>query len=166
MSDMMRPEDERAGRPAGAAAEHGPGQHDLVGRPVVDQRGERLGTVEGVYVDEDERVLYVALESGWYGEERHVMPASGLKPGPDEALVSEHPRETVAEAPRIAGERGLTIDDLSAVHEHYGLASLDDLLAARQTTPAPTPEIAKAELASAVREGLDPTTTVFRRWGV
>jgi hypothetical protein len=166
MSDMIHPDQARHDGPSSAATEHGPAQHDLVGRTVVDERGERLGTVDGVFVDEDERVLYVAIDSGWYGEERHALPASALGHGPEDTLVSGYPRQAVADGPRITGTDGLTIEDLSAVHDHYGLASIDDLLAARQTTPAPTPEIAKAELATAVRQGMDPGQTVFRRWGV
>ncbi len=60
----------------------------------------------------------------------------------------------------------LSLDDLSHVHEHYGLASYEDVIAARQTSPAPTPEIARAELASDVRSGRDPLDVAVRRWGV
>jgi hypothetical protein len=37
---------------------------------------------------------------------------------------------------------------------------------ARQTTPAPTPEIAEAEVADAIDRGDDPNKVAVKRWGV
>lgn len=139
---------------------------DLMDRPVVDELGERLGAVDGVFVDEDGRPLYLALDSGWHGAERHLLPVESVLRATDGSLVSRFGRERIAAAPRVEGDDALSLDDLSHVHEHYGLASYEDVIAARQTSPAPTPEIARAELASDVRSGRDPLDVAVRRWGV
>lgn len=138
---------------------------DLVGREVVDMRGERLGRVDAVFVDDDETPRYLAIETGWYGAERAVLPVEGIDRGADGNAVSRYPRAHVAEGPRVDRDKALRVDEASEIHEHYGLGSIEGARRARQTAPAPTPEIAEAEIASAVRGGGDPGHVVARRWG-
>lgn len=52
----------------------------------------------------------------------------------------------------------LTLADESDVQEYYGLESYRDILEARQTAPAPTPEIAEVELQAAISRGDDPSS--------
>lgn len=164
-------QERRAGAPDGgtddaqrdrAAAAH----PELMGKTIVDRDGEMIGTVDGVYVDEDDTPRYVAVDTGWFGEERHVIPLDGMRRRSDGTLMTPSDKTTIADGPRGVGNKGLTVDDIAWVHEHYGLESIDMILAARQTTPAPTPEIAKAEIASAMRSGRDPAEVVIRRWGI
>lgn len=167
--DPGRHDDDVPGRRAEAPRdqEDRPAVHpELMGRTVIDRDGEMIGTIDGVYVDEDDTPRYVAVDTGWFGEERHVIPVDGMRRRSDGTLTTPADKRTIADGPRGVGNRGLTVDDLAWVHEHYGLESIDMLLAARQTTPAPTPEIAKAEIASAIRSGRDPAEVVVRRWGV
>ncbi len=136
---------------------------ELMGAVIVDERGPRLGCVAGVFVDEDERPLYVAVDLAAGDGEARLVPIEFVLRAPGGALVTRLGVDRIAGAPRIAPDADLGIDDLSAAHEHFGLASYEDLMAARQAAPAPTPEIARAELASEVRSGLDPLEPTIRR---
>lgn len=121
--------------------------------PVRDRDGELLGHIDEVFTDEQGRTRFLAIDSGWQGGERVLLPGSLLAVDPDGELRSEADRERVATAPRIRRGQALTIDLTADVEEHYGLPGIDDEIAARQATPAPTPEIAKADLADRRREG-------------
>ena len=139
---------------------------DLMGWPVIDELGERLGAVDAVVVDEGGRPLHLALDSGWHGAERHLFPVEFVLRATDGSLATRFGRERMAVAPRVEGDDGLSLDDLSHVHEHHGLASDEDVIAVRQTSPSPSPEFARAELASDVRSGRDLLDVAVRRWGV
>jgi hypothetical protein len=117
-------------------------------------------------VDVDGRPPYLALDSGRHGAERHLLPVESAPRATDGSIVCRSGRERIAAAPRVEGDDGLSLDDLGHVHEHDGLASHEDVIAARQASPAPTPEIARAELASDVRSGGDPLDVAVRSRGV
>ena len=52
-----------------------------------------------------------------------------------------------------------------AIYGHYGRTGYWDAIRARQTAPAPTPEIAEAEVQDAIRRGDDPNQVAVKRWG-
>jgi sporulation protein YlmC with PRC-barrel domain len=147
-----------------------PATEDLVGRPVYDENDEKIGTVAGLYLDAtDGEATYLAVESGWFGTRRHVIPLDDVTArgtDPDKDIILPYSRETLSSAPTFGEHDDLTLRDESEVHEHYGLESYQNILDARQTAPAPTPEIAEAEMQAAVRRGDDPSNVRTKRWGV
>ena len=110
-----------------------PDLDQLKGMNVYDLNDEKIGSVEGVYVDGDQ--IY-----GHYG-----------RTGYWEAV---HARQTTpAPTPEIA--RAEAADDLARGRDGRRLNEPDDRLtvAERQSTPAPTPEIAEAAIADEMARG-------------
>ena len=147
-----------------------PATGDLVGRPVYDENDEKIGTIAGLYLDPaDGEAKYLGVETGWFGTRRHVIPLDGVTArgsDPDKDILLPYSREKVSLAPTFAEDDDLTLRDESDVQEHFGLESYQDILDARQTSPAPTPEIAEAEMQSALNRGNDPLSVRTKRWGV
>lgn len=147
-----------------------PARDELVGTPVFDANDDGVGTVKGVYVDPaDGSPRYLAVDSGWFGDRRHVIPvdeASARGTDPDKEILLPYSREKLSKAPTFEEDRELTLRDESAIQEYYGLESYEAMLEARQTAPAPTPAIAEAELKAAIDRGDDPGAVRVKRWGV
>jgi sporulation protein YlmC with PRC-barrel domain len=145
-----------------------PAVEHLVGRPVYDSSDEKVGTVEGLYLDRvDGTARYLAVESGWFGNRRHVIPVDDLSArgtDPDKEILLPYSRERLSNPPTFGEEHDLTPRDESELQEHYGFESYHDILDARQTSPAPTPEVAEAELKAAVDRGDDPMVVRTQRW--
>jgi len=147
-----------------------PATDDLVGRPVFDADGEKVGNIDGLYLDpQDGSVRYLAIETGWFGERRHVIPIEDVTArgsDPDKEILLPYSRRTLSLAPTFVPDEDITIADESDVQEHFGFESYRDILEARQTTPAPTPEIAEAEIQDALSRGDDPLSIRTKRWGI
>lgn len=147
-----------------------PATEDLVGRPVFSENDEKIGTIDGLYLDPaDGAARYLAIETGWFGTRRHVVPIDDVTArgtDPDKEILLPYSRETLSLGPTFGPDDDLTLDDESDVQEHYGLESYREILRARQTAPAPTPEIAEAEMQAALSRGNDPLSIRTKRWGV
>lgn len=148
-----------------------PSLEELAGMEVCDVAGERIGTVEDAYTDtEGGYVRYLGVKTGWLGTRRHVIPVDDVHmefDGDDEPFLSvPYERDQMREGPAMDEADGLTRDDEQRIYGHYGRAGYWDAVRARQTPPAPTPEIAKAEVQDAIDRGDDPNTVAVKRWGV
>jgi hypothetical protein len=112
------------------------------------------------------------VSTGWFGTRRHVIPVDDVRVESDEArdpyLVVPYAKEQMAEGPTFSREDDITTAHEQAIHAHYGRAGCWDdarrgAVRARQTTPAPTPEIAEAEAVGATDR--DEDREAVRRWG-
>jgi hypothetical protein len=147
-----------------------PATDELVGRPVYDADDQKIGDVEGLYVDNHEGAArYLAVQSGWFGPNRHVIPideATARGSDPDKEILVPYTRDELSGAPTFEDGHELTLRDERRLQEYYGVESYQEVLDARQTSPAPTPEVAEAELEAAINRGEDPRSVRTRRWGV
>lgn len=133
-------------------------------RPVHDGDGGRIGEVVDVYVDrETGQVLYLAVDSRWFLGRRHLIPAADAVVDRDRVELPYGP-ELLSVAPTFEPGADLTLQDESDVLVHFGFEGYEDVLRARQTPPAPTPEIARAELGAELRSGRDPVGMRAARW--
>src|SRR4051794_15117894 len=91
------------------------------GRDVLTTDGDRLGTVDLIFLDEatdqPEWVL-VRLEDG---DRSAFVPLAGANVE-DRAIRVEPDRERITAAPRMAVEETLSVADERRLYEHYGLA--------------------------------------------
>jgi sporulation protein YlmC with PRC-barrel domain len=129
----------------------------LRGLPVFTADGERIGAVEDLYVDaEGGYVRYLAIETGWFGGRLTVVPVDDVRVAGDDRLALPYTTPELRAAPSYEVFDDLTISREAEVYGHYGLTPYWDIVRARQSTPAPTPEIAQAEAADpAVRAPAD-----------
>ena len=96
------------------------------------------------------------------------MRTSARKDG-DSYVVVPYTAEHLKGAPTFGDDDEVTPEREREIYEHYqrvGYWDDDrDIVRARQTEPAPTPQIAEAEVADAVRRGHDPRRVRVKRWG-
>ena len=87
----------------------------------------------------------------------------------DTYVVVPYAADQIKNAPTFGDEDELTLERERAIYDHYQRVGYwedtRDIVRARQTEPAPTPQIAEAEVADAIRRGDDPRRVRVRRWG-
>jgi hypothetical protein len=142
----------------------------LAGMKVRDVDGEKIGTVDDSYTDAQGSYLrYVAVKTGWFGSKRHLIPIDDVHvegEGRDTYLVVPYSKDRLREGPTFERDQSFTRAHEEDVYSHYGRTGYWDAVRARQTAPAPTPDIAEAEVADAIDRGDDPNTVAVKRWGV
>lgn len=143
---------------------------ELEGMEVRDASGEKIGKVDDAYTDTNSTyVRYLAVKTGWFGTKRHMIPIDDVRvesDGGDEYLTVPYSKDQLRDAPTHERDEDFTHRHEEATYGHYGRAGYWDAVRARQTTPAPTPEIAEAEVQAAIDRGDDPNGVAVKRWGV
>jgi hypothetical protein len=81
-------------------------------------------------------------------------------------LVVPYDKDDLREAPAHDPDEDFTRAHEETAYDYYGRTGYWDAVRARQTAPAPTPEIAEAEADDAIRRGDDPNQVAVKRWGV
>lgn len=165
---------------------------ELGGMTVRDASGDKVGKVDDGYVDEQGSYLrYIAITTGWFGTKRHLIPIDDVRYVQDDGdrfLQVPYDKDRLKAGPQHDADEHVTRGHESDVYSHYGRTGYWDAVRARQTTPAPTPEVARsgdasdldarqtapaptpeiaqAEADAAVGRGDDPRTIAVKRWGV
>ena len=120
----------------------------LRGMAVRTTDGEKIGKVKDVYLDAEARhARYLLVKTGWFSGS-HVVPVDDVTyvdDGDDAYVAVPYAEEQL---------KGAGYWDQTR-----------DIVRARQTEPAPTPQIAEAEVADAIRRGRDPERVRVKRWG-
>ena len=107
----------------------------------------------------------MAVKTGWFGTKRHMIPIDDVRMEGDHLIVP-YDKDHLREGPTFERDEDFTRSHEERVYGHYGRTGYWDAVRARQTTPAPTPEIAEAEVADAIDRGEDPRQVAVKRWGV
>jgi hypothetical protein len=92
------------------------------GKTLVDVNGEKIGKLEGVYVDvETDLPQFATVKEGLIGRHLTFVPLGGIKVGPDDLQVAVT-KQQVQDAPNIEqhGEE-LSQADESALYHHFEL---------------------------------------------
>lgn len=141
------------------------------GAAVVDTSGERVGRVVDVYVEPaTESVRYLGISASWLERGCHVVPVEAVDfvmGDDDEEVLARVPwdRDRLKDTPTLDPDDQITRERQLVIMDRYD--HMDEFTArrralrARQATPAPTPEIAEAELLAH-----RPEDVMAERWGV
>lgn len=144
----------------------------LRGMEVRSTDDEKVGKVKDVYLDSEARyVRYLAVKTGWFSG-THVVPVDDVTfvdDGDDSHVLVPYASEHLKRAPTFGDDDEMTPDRERGIYEHYERTAYwddeRDIVRARQNTPAPTPQIAQAEVSDAVRRGGDARQVRVKRWG-
>ena len=143
---------------------------NLEGMEVRDSEGDKVGTIDDVYTDErGGYARYLAVKTGWIKSKRHMVPIDDVRmegAGDDAYLVLPYTKDQLKEGPSFDRDDDITREHEHGIYGHYGRTGYWDAVRARQTAPAPTPEIAEAEAADMIDRGEDPRRVAVKRWGV
>jgi uncharacterized protein (TIGR02271 family) len=97
--------------------------NDLIGRKAVDPTGNKIGTVDTVYVDEvSGEPTWLAIATGWFGTRVSMAPLAGSYLAGDDDVVVAYPKDTVKEAPNVEAARALERDEEYALYAYYGMS--------------------------------------------
>jgi sporulation protein YlmC with PRC-barrel domain len=101
-------------------------EHDLDtilgwrGRTVLDRKGEKLGKVGDLYLDEaTDRPAYAGVRTGLFGRHESIVPLEGIVEQEDD-LVVPHDAELVRDAPAIDPDAALDEAEQERLARHYG----------------------------------------------
>jgi uncharacterized protein (TIGR02271 family) len=92
------------------------------GRDLVDRRGEKVGTVEEVYVDElTDEPEWAAVRTDLFGQKLSFVPIQDAEPAGGQVRVP-FDKDQVTDAPRIDPDAELSEREEATLYAHYGLA--------------------------------------------
>jgi sporulation protein YlmC with PRC-barrel domain len=142
---------------------------DLRGLPVSDRDGETVGIVADLYVDRPTgEVRYIAVDADAPGVQV-LVPLDDVAVGDDGlglAVVVPYTRAHLMAAPPLESGREPSVALEGEIHSHFERTPYWDIVRARQTPPAPTPEIAAADAAAAAAGASDLEVYDARRTDV
>lgn len=137
----------------------------LKGMDVRDAEGEKVGSIKDVYLEPSaEHVRYLSVSTGWLSRGTHVVPIDDVTyldegDGRDAHAVVPYSTDHLKGAPSLDDDGEVTPEREREIRGYYDGADRWDAervaLRARQRTPAPTPQIAQAEMADSVNRDAD-----------
>ncbi|GAA0593197.1 PRC and DUF2382 domain-containing protein [Streptomyces crystallinus] len=94
---------------------------DLKDLTVRDPQGDKIGTVEQVWLDDHTgRPEWVTVKTGLFGTKETFVPLSGARSNGDTLTVVHH-KSLVKEAPHVDADQHLDADEERALYRHYGM---------------------------------------------
>ena len=92
------------------------------GRELVDRHGDKVGTVEELYLDQQtDEPEWAAVRTGLFGTKLSFVPIQNAEPSRGKVRVPFE-KDWVKEAPRIDPEGELSQQEEAALYEHYDMA--------------------------------------------
>lgn len=92
-----------------------------IGRKLVDADGDKIGTIDEVYVDEQTgEPQMLAVTTGLFGTRSSFVPLAGSTAAGDD-LQTPYAKSQVKDAPNIDVDGALSPDEEDALYRHYGL---------------------------------------------
>jgi uncharacterized protein (TIGR02271 family) len=102
----------------------------LYGYEVIDSDGTKLGSVDGVWVDDASDALeFIGVKTGWFLGKTHLIPAEQAQIH-DGQIQVPYPQSQIKDAPSFGTDDELSPDDEEQIYTYYGLD--------RSTAPSPT----------------------------
>jgi membrane protein len=102
-----------------------PHSTDWEGRTMLDRAGEKIGTIEEIYlVEETGQPDWAVVRLGRLRSRATLVPLAGARPL-DEGIRAAYEKDVIEDAPRIDGDGDPSEGQVRAVYRHYGLESGD-----------------------------------------
>jgi stress response protein YsnF/sporulation protein YlmC with PRC-barrel domain len=95
------------------------------GSKVIDPSGEKVGTLEDVYLDRQTgEPQWAAIKTGLFGSKVNFAPLAGVSHSDDELLVP-HTKDMIKDAPGVEADGELSPAEERQLFEYYGRADYD-----------------------------------------
>jgi uncharacterized protein (TIGR02271 family) len=97
------------------------------GRKLVDQDGDKIGSIEDVYLDRSSgEPEWVAVKTGLFGSNLSFVPiAEASSQGTDEVRVP-YEKDLVKDAPNVEADGELSPEEEQRLYQHYGRSDYGD----------------------------------------
>lgn len=95
--------------------------NELLGNEVVDVEGNKVGTVDSVWVDEVAQcVEFLGLSTGWIFGQTHIVPA-GAEQVKDDVITLPYTTEKVKGAPHFDKDAEIWPTDENKIYQYFGV---------------------------------------------
>jgi hypothetical protein len=92
---------------------------------VYDNRGERIGKVDDLFVDESDREEYIGVKMGFFGMKSTLIPMDLVRVNENEKSVEvSDAKDHVKSAPSFDDDEDITPDYEDRIRSYFGLESL------------------------------------------
>src|SRR3954470_11260014 len=96
------------------------------GRTLVDRDGDKIGTIEDVYLDRSSgEPEWVAVKTGMCGSKVSFVPIRDASETGDDVRVS-HEKDLVKDAPKVDADGELSPEEERRLYQHYGRSDYDE----------------------------------------
>src|SRR5215217_257429 len=97
----------------------------LRGADVIDASGDKVGTVEEIYLDQESgQPEWALVKTGLFGSKSTFVPLSGATPQ-DDTLRVQYEKGQIKDAPKIDADQQLSQSEERELYQHYGLGYSD-----------------------------------------
>jgi sporulation protein YlmC with PRC-barrel domain len=111
------------------------------GRKMVDADGDKIGTIEDIYLDRQTgEPSWAAVKTGLFGHKHTLVPIRDAELAGDDEIRVPFQKEQVKDAPRVEAEEELTPDEERTLWEHYGRSDYGDWQGDDQTRALGLPD--------------------------
>ena len=91
------------------------------GRELVDPQGNKIGTIEDIYLDDETgQPEWLAVRTGMFGMRQSFVPVAGASVQ-GESVVSRWDKATVKDAPNADADGALSQEEEERLYDHYGM---------------------------------------------
>jgi len=107
-------------------------------RTVVDGKGDKIGTLSEIYVDDETgQPEWLAVSTGLFGTKVSFVPIEGARPSGDDIVIS-YDKAKVKDAPNAEADGHLSPEEEDALYAYYGRTTGTTQTAPRTPAKAPT----------------------------
>jgi uncharacterized protein (TIGR02271 family) len=91
------------------------------GADVIDASGDKVGTVEEIYLDQEtDQPEWALVKTGMFGGKSTFVPLSGANPDGDNLRV-QYEKDQIKDAPKIDPDQQLSQSEERELYQHYGM---------------------------------------------
>ena len=95
--------------------------NDWQGRTLKDRNGDKIGTIDALYVDhETDKPEWALVNTGLFGSKSSFVPLAGASPSGDD-IVANVEAQQVKDAPKIEPDENLSEQQEAELFRHYGV---------------------------------------------
>jgi uncharacterized protein (TIGR02271 family) len=95
--------------------------YDWQGRTLKDRNGDKIGTVDAVYVDQQtDKPEWALVNTGLFGTKSSFVPIAGAVPSGEDVVVQVEAQQ-VKDAPKVDREQELSEQQEAELFRHYGI---------------------------------------------
>jgi uncharacterized protein (TIGR02271 family) len=138
--------------------------NDLAGRQVVDQRGDKVGTITDVYFDQDTNAVeWYAVSTGLFGTKTSFVPVAGSSWDDEGNVIVAHDKAAIKDAPRVEPDGDLSEDEERELYAFYGYSYAPPSSRPAEQATTAAPRAAGDDAATAVRSEEELTVDKHRQ---
>ena len=95
--------------------------YDWQGRTLKDRNGDKIGTIETLYVDEQtDKPEWALVHTGLFGTKSSFVPLAGASPSGDD-VIADVDAQQVKDAPKMSSDEELSEQQEVELFRHYGI---------------------------------------------